>query len=79
MSSLLSVDREMGRLLSGASAATFSTANAYIADVSGPEDRARNFGLVGVAIWIAAPQLGLAPQTARPDLERSDGERRDTS
>ena len=37
------------------------TANAFIADVSGTEDRARNFGLMGVAFgigFIFGPALG---------------------
>lgn len=38
----------VGRILAGMMGASFSTANAYIADVSTPENRARNFGLVGV-------------------------------
>jgi DHA1 family tetracycline resistance protein-like MFS transporter len=50
-----------GRLISGAAGATFSTANAYVADVSGPEDRARNFGLISAA-WglgfILGPAFG---------------------
>lgn len=50
-----------GRLLAGVTGATITTANAYIADVSGPEDRAKNFGLVGVAFglgFIVGPALG---------------------
>ncbi len=39
----------LGRLLSGASAATFSTANAYIADITDESERAARFGLVGAA------------------------------
>ena len=37
-----------GRVMAGIMGGSFSTANAYIADVSTPETRARNFGLVGV-------------------------------
>lgn len=51
----------LGRLLAGVMGASFTTANAYIADVSGPEDRARNFGLMGVAFglgFIFGPALG---------------------
>lgn len=51
----------IGRLLSGASAATYSTANAFIADVSPPEDRAGHFGLLGAAFgigFIIGPGLG---------------------
>lgn len=49
------------RALSGLMASTFPVANAYIADVSPPEQRAQNFGLVGVAFgigFIAGPFLG---------------------
>lgn len=49
------------RLLAGTFAATFSTANAYIADISPPEKRAANFGLMGAAFglgFIIGPALG---------------------
>ena len=49
------------RLLAGAFAATFSTANAYIADISPPEKRAANFGLVGAAFglgFVIGPAIG---------------------
>ena len=49
------------RLLAGAFAATFSTANAYIADISPPEKRAANFGLMGAAFglgFIIGPGVG---------------------
>lgn len=51
----------VGRLVSGATAASFSTANAYIADVTPPEKRAAAFGLMGAAFgigFIAGPVLG---------------------
>ncbi|HKD23049.1 MAG TPA: TCR/Tet family MFS transporter [Rhizomicrobium sp.] len=51
----------IGRCLSGAAGATYSTVNAYIADVSPPERRAANFGLTGAAFglgFIAGPALG---------------------
>jgi MFS transporter, DHA1 family, tetracycline resistance protein len=51
----------IARLLAGAFAATFSTANAYIADISPPEKRAANFGLVGAAFglgFIIGPAIG---------------------
>lgn len=51
----------VGRMISGALGATFSTANAYIADVSPPETRAQNFGLVGAAFGIGfmiGPAIG---------------------
>ena len=51
----------IGRLLSGITAATFSTANAYIADVTPPEQRAAAFGLVGAAFgvgFVLGPAIG---------------------
>jgi DHA1 family tetracycline resistance protein-like MFS transporter len=51
----------VGRVVSGITAATYSTAAAYIADVTPPEQRAAKFGLIGAA-WgigfIAGPALG---------------------
>ena len=50
-----------GRLIAGVMGANATTANAYIADVSKPENRARNFGLVGVAFglgFIFGPAIG---------------------
>ena len=51
----------IARLLSGAFSATFATANAYIADISPPEKRAANFGLMGAAFglgFIIGPAIG---------------------
>jgi DHA1 family tetracycline resistance protein-like MFS transporter len=51
----------VGRCLSGAAGATYSTVNAYIADVSPPEKRAANFGLTGAAFglgFVAGPAIG---------------------
>ena len=51
----------LGRVLSGITAASFSTAGAYVADVTPPDKRAGAFGLIGGA-WglgfIAGPALG---------------------
>ncbi len=50
-----------GRIVAGALGATFTTANAYIADVSPPETRAQNFGLVGAAFGVGfmlGPAIG---------------------
>ena len=49
------------RILGGIFASTNATANAYMADISEPEDRSRNFGLVGAAFgfgFIAGPLIG---------------------
>ncbi len=49
------------RLISGMLGATITTANAYLADISTPQERARNFGYMGVAFgigFIAGPALG---------------------
>lgn len=51
----------VGRIISGITGASFSTAGAYIADVSPPEKRAQNFGLLGAAFglgFIIGPALG---------------------
>src|SRR5205814_3594753 len=51
----------LGRIVAGIFGATFTPAGAYIADVSPPEKRAANFGLIGVAFglgFIAGPALG---------------------
>ena len=50
-----------GRVIAGITGATITTANAYIADISTEEDRARNFGLVGAAFglgFVCGPALG---------------------
>ncbi|MBV9171655.1 MAG: MFS transporter, partial [Chloroflexi bacterium] len=51
----------VGRIVAGMFGATFTPVGAYIADVSSPEKRAANFGLIGVAFglgFIAGPALG---------------------
>jgi DHA1 family tetracycline resistance protein-like MFS transporter len=47
----------IGRFISAIASATFSTANAYIADVSPPEDRAKHFGYLSAA-WGLGFMLG---------------------
>lgn len=51
----------IGRLVAGVMGASFTTAHAYIADVSTAENRAQNFGLAGVMFglgFIFGPALG---------------------
>lgn len=51
----------IARLISGATAASFTIANAYIADVTTPEKRAAGYGLVGTAFglgFVLGPALG---------------------
>jgi len=51
----------VGRIAAGVFGATVTPAGAYIADVSPPEKRAANFGLIGIAFglgFIAGPALG---------------------
>ena len=51
----------LGRVVSGVTGANFAAATAYIADVSPPEKRAANFGLIGGAFglgFILGPALG---------------------
>ena len=49
------------RIIAGVMGASFSTAYAYIADISPPEKRAQNFGLIGAAFglgFIIGPAVG---------------------
>jgi DHA1 family tetracycline resistance protein-like MFS transporter len=51
----------IGRIIAGIGGASFTTAGAYIADVSPPEKRAQNFGLIGAAFgigFIVGPLIG---------------------
>ena len=50
----------VGRVISGITAASFSTAGAYIADVTPPEKRAAAFGMIGAALRRSASSLGPA-------------------
>ena len=51
----------LGRIIAGIFGASFTTATAYIADVSTNENRAKNFGMIGAAFglgYIIGPVLG---------------------
>jgi DHA1 family tetracycline resistance protein-like MFS transporter len=51
----------IARLIGGITGASFSVANAYLADITPPEQRAKNFGLVGAAFglgFICGPMIG---------------------
>jgi len=51
----------VGRLISGVTSATYSIANAYVADVTPPDRRAARFGFLSVAFgigFIAGPAIG---------------------
>lgn len=51
----------LGRILAGLCGASFTVATAYIADISTPETKAQNFGLIGAAFglgFIIGPVLG---------------------
>ncbi|MBK7171775.1 MAG: TCR/Tet family MFS transporter [Bacteroidales bacterium] len=51
----------LGRILAGICGASFTTASAYVADISSPEKRTQNFGLIGAAFglgFIIGPVLG---------------------
>src|SRR3984957_3256362 len=51
----------LGRLIAGATAANASPANAYIADIAPPQQRAARFGLVGASFgigFVIGPALG---------------------
>jgi DHA1 family tetracycline resistance protein-like MFS transporter len=51
----------LGRVLNGLTASSFSTGNAYVADITPPERRARNYGLMGSAFgfgFMIGPTIG---------------------
>ena len=51
----------IGRIIGGITAATQSTASAYMADISKPEDKSANFGLIGAAFgmgFVLGPLIG---------------------
>ena len=51
----------VGRLIAGIMGASFTTAAAYMADISTPEKRAQNFGMIGAAFglgFIVGPIIG---------------------
>lgn len=51
----------VGRIIAGITGASITTAMAYIADISKPEERAKNFGLTGAAFglgFILGPAIG---------------------
>jgi MFS transporter, DHA1 family, tetracycline resistance protein len=60
----------VGRIIAGIMGASFTTAAAYIADISTPEKRAQNFGIIGAAFglgFILGPLIGgfLGPYGSR--------------
>ena len=51
----------VGRIIAGITGASMTTASAYIADISTPETRAQNFGMIGAAFGlgvIVGPMIG---------------------
>ncbi|MBS1775477.1 MAG: TCR/Tet family MFS transporter [Bacteroidetes bacterium] len=51
----------IGRMIAGMTGASFTTASAYIADISTSETRAKNFGMIGAAFglgFVLGPALG---------------------
>lgn len=51
----------IGRFLAGITGASFTVASAYIADISTPEEKAKNFGIIGAAFglgFIIGPGIG---------------------
>lgn len=51
----------VGRIIAGITGASFTTASAYIADISTNENRAQNFGMIGAAFglgFILGPMIG---------------------
>ncbi|ATB28779.1 TCR/Tet family MFS transporter [Melittangium boletus] len=61
----------VGRLISGITSASISTASAYIADVTPPDKRAASYGLLGAAFgvgFVMGPALGGLLGDANPHL-----------
>ena len=51
----------LARILGGVMAANFAVANAYVADLTAPENRARSFGMIGAAFgigYVIGPMAG---------------------
>lgn len=51
----------LGRTISGILGASFTTANAYVADISSPKEKSQNFGMIGAAFglgFIIGPTIG---------------------
>lgn len=51
----------LGRIIAAITSASFTTANAYVADVTEPAQRAKSYGMIGAAFglgFIAGPLLG---------------------
>ncbi len=51
----------VGRVISGITSASFTTANAYVADITSADKRAKSYGLIGAAFgagFIVGPLLG---------------------
>lgn len=51
----------VGRVLSAMTSASFTTANAYVADVTAPDQRAKSFGMIGAAFgvgFVVGPLVG---------------------
>jgi DHA1 family tetracycline resistance protein-like MFS transporter len=60
-----------GRVISGITAASISTAYAYVADVTQPQDRAARFGMLGVAFgvgFVLGPAVGGLAGSVDPRL-----------
>ncbi|MEP6633689.1 MAG: TCR/Tet family MFS transporter, partial [Luteimonas sp.] len=51
----------VGRIISGMTSASFTTANAYVADVTPPDQRAKSYGMLGAAFgvgFVVGPLVG---------------------
>lgn len=61
----------LGRVIAGVTGASFTTASAYIADISTKENRAQNFGMIGAAFgagFILGPIIGGVLGTLGPRI-----------
>jgi DHA1 family tetracycline resistance protein-like MFS transporter len=66
----------VGRIIAGITAANFSAASAYIADITPPEKRAHGFGIIGAAFgigFVTGPVVGGLASKYGPMLLDVDG------
>ena len=66
----------LGRIIDGATAGNLSLAQAYISDVTKPEERAKSFGVIGIAFglgFLIGPAIVGFPVAVRLSLFRVRG------
>ena len=66
----------LGRIITGITASSFSTAQAYLADVTKPEDRSAAYGMFGAAFgmgFVLGPAMGGCRGPFPDDVKYCDG------